>query len=103
MPGGDGTGPMGMGPRTGRGQGFCAGFTNAGYANPAPGMGCFGRGRGRRNWFRATGMPGWMRWGGAPGVAAPETEQRSLENQAALLQSQLDAIKARLDALHAGK
>ncbi|MCD6310782.1 MAG: DUF5320 domain-containing protein, partial [Candidatus Eremiobacteraeota bacterium] len=24
MPGGDGTGPMGMGPMTGRGMGFCA-------------------------------------------------------------------------------
>ncbi|HHY29594.1 MAG TPA: DUF5320 domain-containing protein, partial [Syntrophaceticus sp.] len=27
MPRGDGSGPMGMGPRTGRGEGFCAGST----------------------------------------------------------------------------
>jgi len=79
--------------------GFCAGNATAGYANPAPGMGFFGRGRGRRNWFRATGMPGWMRWGAAPPAAAPEAEQRILENQAAQLQAQLDSIKARLDAL----
>jgi hypothetical protein len=26
MPRGDGTGPMGVGPKTGRGAGFCAGF-----------------------------------------------------------------------------
>jgi len=49
MPGGDKTGPMGQGPRTGRGAGYCAGFNAPGYANPLPrrGMG-FGRGfRGR--------------------------------------------------------
>ena len=34
MPRGDGTGPMGMGPMTGRGAGFCAGFAVPGYANP---------------------------------------------------------------------
>ena len=30
MPGGDGTGPMGMGPMTGRGAGYCAGFAAPG-------------------------------------------------------------------------
>ena len=39
MPRGDGTGPMGMGPVTGRGAGFCAGFTAPGYANSAGGFG----------------------------------------------------------------
>jgi hypothetical protein len=33
MPRGDGTGPMGMGQMTGRGAGYCAGFTAPGYAN----------------------------------------------------------------------
>ena len=37
MPGGDGTGPMGMGPMTGRGRGLCRGFFRG-----------FGRGLGRR-------------------------------------------------------
>lgn len=36
MPGGDGTGPRGFGPMTGRKAGYCAGFPVAGYANPIP-------------------------------------------------------------------
>ncbi len=58
MPGGDRTGPMGMGPRTGWGAGFCAGYGVPGYANPGYGMrGSFLGGRGglgRRNRFFAT-------------------------------------------------
>jgi len=49
MPGGDGTGPAGMGPMTGRAAGFCAGFPVPGYANPVGGRGMgmgWGRGRG---------------------------------------------------------
>ncbi|MCQ5376123.1 MAG: DUF5320 domain-containing protein [Methanomassiliicoccales archaeon] len=34
MPGGDGTGPLGLGPMTGRRAGYCAGFPVPGYANP---------------------------------------------------------------------
>lgn len=37
MPFRDGTGPMGLGPMTGRGAGFCAGFARPGFSNPAPG------------------------------------------------------------------
>jgi len=70
MPFGDRTGPRGMGPMTGRGAGYCAGFSQPGFANPIPGRGWFGfgfgwglrhnswgggRGRGRGRWF------GW-RW-----------------------------------------
>ena len=33
MPGGDGTGPTGMGPQTGRGLGPCAGYPVSGNAN----------------------------------------------------------------------
>jgi len=40
MPAGDRTGPLGQGPMTGRGAGFCAGFGVGGYANP-PGIGGF--------------------------------------------------------------
>ena len=70
MPGGDGTGPMGLGPMTGRAAGYCAGYGVPGYMNPIPGRGYFGwgrgfwgagRGRGWRGWYRATGMPGWVR------------------------------------------
>jgi len=40
MPWGDGTGPLGYGPMTGRGAGYCSGFPGPGYANPyVPRMG----------------------------------------------------------------
>ena len=71
MPRGDGTGPNGMGPMTGRAAGFCAGYNVPGYMNSVAGRGFgmgFGRGRGFggggrgfRNRFYATGQPGWMR------------------------------------------
>ena len=34
MPRGDGTGPAGLGPMTGRAAGFCAGYSVPGYMNP---------------------------------------------------------------------
>ena len=45
MPRGDGSGPAGMGPMTGRAAGFCAGYNTPGYMNPYGGrMGAgFGR------------------------------------------------------------
>ena len=103
MPRGDGTGPFGMGPMTGRAAGHCAGFDMPGYANPAPGRGRgMGFGRGRRNWFCATGMPGWMRFG-AYGVPYqrrdPEVEKQVLRNQAEALQSELDLIKKRISEI----
>ncbi|MFO8015327.1 MAG: DUF5320 domain-containing protein [Phycisphaerae bacterium] len=121
MPGGDGTGPAGMGPMTGRAAGYCAGYGTPGYVNPIPGRGGgwgfgrgggWGRGRGgwgRRNWFYATGLPGWQRaaqgmpaWGGVPfGAAAPtpEAEKQFLSQQVEALQQQLDAARQRLDEL----
>ena len=44
MPVGDGTGPLGLGPMTGRAAGYCAGYPVPGYANPIPGLGFSGRG-----------------------------------------------------------
>jgi len=40
MPRGDGTGPLGMGPMTGRAAGYCAGYGMPGYMNPGYGRGC---------------------------------------------------------------
>ncbi|AEA47877.1 DUF5320 domain-containing protein [Archaeoglobus veneficus] len=52
MPGGDGTGPWGLGPRTGRAAGLCAGYRMPGFANrfvwPPFGGKWFGRFRWRR-------------------------------------------------------
>lgn len=68
MPFGDGTGPRGLGPMTGRRAGFCAGFGRPGFTNPMPGtrfgLGWgFGRGRGR-GWGRGFGRGhGWWGWG----------------------------------------
>lgn len=41
MPFGDGTGPVGLGPMTGRAAGFCAGFPVPGYMNPVAGRAGF--------------------------------------------------------------
>ena len=83
MPGGDGTGPGGMGPMTGRAAGYCAGYPIPGFMNPIGGRGHWGWGRGgggwgRRNWFYATGLTGSQRamygypaYGGAPPYGTP--------------------------------
>jgi len=47
MPRGDRTGPAGMGPKTGRSAGYCAGYDRPGFANPVSRRG-FGIGRGFR-------------------------------------------------------
>lgn len=45
MPFGDGTGPAGMGPMTGRAAGICAGYPVPGYMNPVMGRaGLYGAG-----------------------------------------------------------
>jgi hypothetical protein len=117
MPRGDGTGPMGLGPMTGRAAGYCAGYSMPGYANPVSGRGfgrgagSFGRsaGRGRRNWYYATGLAGWQRasmgmpaFGGAypyaPEVTANE-EMDILKNEADILKKQLEDIQARIESL----
>ena len=120
MPGGDGTGPGGMGPMTGRGAGYCAGYSVPGYINTYGGRyagagrasgGGFGRGRGYRNQFYATSLPGWARynmgypaWGGAAGYPfapdiEPDQEKEILKSQSKALQKQMDEIKVRLDEL----
>lgn len=54
MPGRDGTGPFGMGFRSGRGLGFCA-RTVATVARPCLGFGLgYGLGRGRANFVGST-------------------------------------------------
>ena len=117
MPGGDGTGPGGMGPMTGRAAGYCAGYPAPGFMNPIPGRGFWGRGRGgggwgRRNWFYATGLTGWQRagygypaFGGAP-YGAPYTPAMTREQEAEMLKGQveyfedaLDGIKKRIEEL----
>jgi hypothetical protein len=119
MPAGDRTGPMGAGPMTGWGMGYCvgypaAGFDAPGWANWGPGRRFAGRGgRGMRtgrgggyrwrHWYYATGLPRWARWGPPPAQAhaAPSREDEigMLREEAEWLKSQLDAINQRMDEL----
>lgn len=57
MPRGDGTGPAGTGPMTGRRVGFCVGFRVPGFLNSSLGRDLgFGRGQGYRRMLWAAGM-----------------------------------------------
>ncbi|NLX19055.1 MAG: DUF5320 domain-containing protein [Desulfobulbus sp.] len=122
MPRGDGSGPMGMGPMTGRGAGFCGGagaqeFTPA-QQRGGLGRGGMGVGRGRgfagggrafcrrpfaQRGFRGSGLG--MGWGYGPGsgMASFETDageqKQILKLQAENLQAKLDAINQRLAVL----
>ncbi len=125
MPGGDGTGPRGFGPMTGRAAGFCAGFGAPGYATfgTGRGYGAWGRGRGGggrgyRNWYHATGLTGWQRaagyvptWGGpvaygrtyyAPPPVPPISRQQemdALKAQAEYLEDALEGVRIQLKEL----
>jgi hypothetical protein len=110
MPRGDRTGPAGAGPMTGRSAGFCAGYQAPGYANSVGGRGFRGRGRGFwgrgggrgwRNWFNATGLPGWLRAGFSrqPTPVDKKQELAGLKQQEELLQNNLSQINERIEQL----
>jgi hypothetical protein len=102
---------------TGRGAGYCAGYTMPGYMNPVAGRGFGGRGsgggRGWRNQFYATGLPGWARagmgvpvWGAGAYPYAPSppampagAEVEALRAQAAHLEQTLEALRQRIQTL----
>jgi len=114
MPGGDHTGPLGQGPRTGRAAGYCAGYDMPGYMNPIPGYG-FGRGRGGgwggggRGWrhrFYATGLTGWQRggrgrgWRAFPPYLAPyDMPAPTREQQVSMLQADLQCLEQNAELL----
>jgi len=125
MPAGDRTGPWRLGPRTGRGLGYCSGFRAPGFMFPGPRVGFgrgfgFGRGLGRGMGF-GRGREGWFAWpywayeaGWHPRFNPPqglpfyppsqEEEKAMLEEQATFLEEQLEQIRARLKKLKkAGK
>lgn len=122
MPAGNGMGPTGVGPRTGRAAGFCAGYGMPGHANPMPGRGGGmgfgggrgGWGRGGRGWrhgFLAMGLTGWQRaqagWPGRggvpPGAALPTREQRleMLKAQAENLEAALADLRKQREQIEA--
>jgi len=58
MPFGDGTGPRGLGPMTGRRAGYCTGFSQPGFANPITRRGWFGLNLGRQQGYPYPGYYG---------------------------------------------
>ena len=65
MPRGHGTGPMGMGPMTGRAAGYCASYPVPGFMNPYGAPGAYGAPAAWGGWARprlgfGMGM-GWRR------------------------------------------
>ena len=114
MPRGDGTGPAGMGPMTGRAAGFCAGYPVPGFMNPVGGRGYWGRGGGfgrGRGFGRGLGWAragyGYPAWGGAVNSYAPypaptvnpEQELAGLKQQTEYFQNALNGIKERIAQL----
>ncbi|MCK9479461.1 MAG: DUF5320 domain-containing protein [Firmicutes bacterium] len=91
MPRGDGTGPMGAGPLTGRGFGVCKGARVLGRVGLGAGL-ClglarglgFGRGLGRGFGFNQT---------------SGETQKELLQQQKEILQNQIKAVNEQLENL----
>ncbi|OPY11630.1 DUF5320 domain-containing protein [Syntrophus buswellii] len=114
MPRGDGTGPMGRGPMTGRRAGFCSWLGAPGYTDAPPAFGLgYGRGRGFRsggrgwrNRFFASGFWGWMRpagYGAPYQIPDPEMEKQMLKREADALKAELSDLQKRLDELESAK
>ncbi|MBN1382169.1 MAG: DUF5320 domain-containing protein [Deltaproteobacteria bacterium] len=117
MPGGNRTGPAGMGPMTGRAAGYCAGYAVPGFANPIPGRG-YGLGFGRGMGFGFRGGRG-RRWSvpyagygygyGAPYAvpfgAAPTRQEEiaALQEEAKYLENALQDIHKRISDLEIEK
>ena len=106
MPLGDRTGPAGMGPMTGRGAGYCAGYSVPGYMNPGFGWGGgFGRGWGRGFGWRRAGYAYGANYGYPaqyptyPERISSEQEAGMLAEQARALENELEAVKKRIKEL----
>ena len=105
MPGGDRTGPSGLGPRTGRAAGYCARNPAPGYMNPINSRGSYrGGGRGRRNLYYATGLTGWQRgaYSYPPPVVQTITKEQELDElkyMAKNMEYELEDIRKRIQEI----
>ena len=112
MPGLNGTGPLGVGPMTGGGFGFCPHWIDPRYGfYPVYGVGRggfpWGGGRGRtwgggrgRYWRRAFTFYGPPYYPGVPyAEPSPEDELSFLKNQAVTLEKELTDIRDRIQDL----
>ena len=111
MPRGDGTGPEGLGPQTGRAAGYCSGYDVPGYVDNVPagrgGRRGLGRGRGRglgRGRGRGLG-PGRgyaqrnYNRSAVNNNQAAESETEYLEREKSALKDELNAVENRLEQL----
>jgi len=99
MPRGDGTGPRGMGQRTGRGLGYCNGYNSPGFTRGYGNGGGFGNGRG---FGRMQGRGyGWNNQAYYAPVApyAGVSEKTILENEIKAMNDQLKALQNRLNEI----
>ena len=96
MPGGDRTGPMGQGPMSGRGAGYCAGYNQPGWSSaPMGGAGGWGGGRGGRRGrrrFQGYAMPPW---GQVPTAQMPHSEDVTAMVNDKPLEQEFDIFKNR--------
>ncbi len=113
MPLGDKTGPLGLGPGTGRRLGYCAGYPYPGYLNPI-GRG-WGRGWGRgfgwrRGWGRGWGLGWGRRWGYPPAwmfpyfdypveELTPKEEKELLKEEKEILKDELEVLREEMKAI----
>lgn len=102
MPCGDGTGPLGAGPRTGWGLGYRGGFQMTAAPNSAALRGRLGRGHGGRGWrhqFYATGLTGWQRGEGSRGWRAFPAHPASYDMPVPTRAQQVSMLQADLRCL----
>lgn len=92
MPRGDGTGPNGQGPQTGRGLGFCSGYQNPGYTklNNRGMERNFGRGIGRRRFYQNS-------------IDNNQETTAILEDTKNLIQQKLEDVEKRLKKIEKSK
>ncbi len=103
MPGGDRTGPRGLGSRTGRGLGYCTGYDTPGYTR-GPGMG-LGRSHGR-SWGGGYGRG--RGWGYRSPIYAPAyapfptdvIPKVTPENQLAMLKQEKQYLESQLEGMN---
>ena len=121
MPAGDGRGPVGSGPMTGRGAGYCAGYSVPGYSNTVCGGGYSGFrrsrgyiGRGSRFFSMDRPYRGRRFNNATNGYEYPnpqnefsaETKAKMLKEQTEFMQKNIEILNERirqLESLTAGK
>jgi len=128
MPRGDRTGPSGRGSKTGRGLGYCTGYSSPGYTKGRPrGGGGFGHGARRGSGFRSLNSapgpapiyPGGTQVSGQerpaeqtqrrqtnPGVSGSnqnDPETQNLRRKAEMLEKELEKIYREMEELKQNK